>query len=154
MAHRRGEPLGEDAVPDAGLGLRCMAARTVPGRVRTLVDLRLVSWGLDVLCDDVTLIASELVTNAIRHTPEQEIRVRFTREADGVLLAVWDASDVLPMRKRTAEAIAGDMSPDASALEMGHDGGRGLPIVEMLSSECGVTVTDPEGKWVWARVTA
>ncbi|WP_165964569.1 ATP-binding protein [Actinomadura sp. KC216] len=149
--------MGTHVVPDAGLNLTCLAARTVPGRVRTLVELRLVSWGLDVLCDDVTLIASELVTNAIRHTPGREIRVRFSREAGGVLLAVWDSSDVLPMRKRGPETVAGDVSPDASALETGGDdgtGGRGLPIVEMLSSECGVTVTDPKGKWVWSRVTA
>ncbi|MFI0369365.1 ATP-binding protein [Actinomadura sp. 1N219] len=150
-------PVGTDVVPDAGLDLTCLAARTVPGQVRTLVELRLASWGLDALRDDVTLIASELATNAVRHTLEQEMRVRLTREAGGVLLAVWDSSDVLPVRKRTLETIAGDVSPDASALEMGRDdgtGGRGLPVVELLSSECGVTPTDPAGKWVWSRVTA
>ncbi|TDD13723.1 hypothetical protein E1287_43130, partial [Actinomadura sp. KC06] len=74
-------------VPDAGLDLTCLAARTVPGQVRTLVELRLASWGLDALRDDVTLIASELVTNAVRHTPKQGIRMRLMREAGGVLLA-------------------------------------------------------------------
>ncbi|WP_171064227.1 ATP-binding protein [Actinomadura soli] len=150
-------PTGSDAVPDAGLEVRCPAVRTVPGQVRTLVELRLASWDLAVLRDDLTLIASELVTNAIRHRPGREIRVRLTREARGVLLAVWDSSDALPMRKRTTETMAGDVAPDAAALEPeGEDetGGRGLPIVEMLSTECGVTVTDPRGKWVWARVDA
>lgn len=113
-----------------------LAARTAPGQVRTLVELRLASWGLAGLRDDVTLIASELVTNAIEHGPsDQRIRVRFTREAHGVLLEVWDFSDAMPVRKQDAEGI----------------GGRGLPIVETLASECGVHPTKPHGKWVWAR---
>ncbi|MFI0487459.1 ATP-binding protein [Actinomadura sp. 9N215] len=134
-----------------GLEVRVQAARTTPGLVRTLVESRLVSWGLAVLRDDVTLIASELVTNAVRQTSGREIRVRFTREARGVLLAVWDSSNVLPKRKRAADVMA----PDAAALERENEddsGGRGLPIVDLLSSECGVNATDPTGKWVWARV--
>ncbi|WUI04605.1 ATP-binding protein [Spirillospora sp. NBC_00431] len=144
-----------DVMVDAGLDMRVRAERTAPGRVRMLVEARLFSWGLAALRDDVTLIASELVTNAIRHTSGREIRVRLTREARSVRLAVWDSSDVLPMRKRTAETIAGDVGPDAAALEPEIEdgsGGRGLPIVDLLSSECGVNATKPTGKWVWARV--
>ncbi|MEU8801127.1 ATP-binding protein [Spirillospora sp. NPDC048819] len=113
-----------------------LAARTAPGQVRTLVELRLASWGLAVLRDDVTLIASELVTNAVQHAPsEREIRVRFTREARGVLLEVWDSCDGMPVRKHDTEGLSG----------------RGLPIVEMLAAECGAYRTEPHGKWVWAR---
>lgn len=136
----------------AGLDVRVPAAQTAPGQVRTLVEARLVSWGMAVLRDDVTLIASELVTNAIRYTSGPEIRVRFTREVRGVLLEVWDSSDVLPTRK-----TACDVAPDAAALDQECEdalGGRGLPIVDLLSSKCGVNVTDPAGKWVWARVSA
>ena len=138
-----------------GLDVRIPAAQTAPGQVRTLVESRLVSWGLVVLRDDVTLIASELVTNAIRHTSGPEIRVRFTREARGVLLEVWDSSDVPPIPKRTAENLAGDIAPDTEALECEDgSGGRGLPIVGLLSSEYGVKATNPAGKWVWSRVSA
>ncbi|MFA1546662.1 ATP-binding protein [Actinomadura chokoriensis] len=118
------------------LELTFLAARTAPGQVRMQVELRLASWGLSALRDDVTLIASELVTNAVEYAPsEREIRVRFTRERRGVLLEVWDSSDAMPMRRSDEEGI----------------GGRGLPIVEALAAECGVHPTEPHGKWVWAR---
>lgn len=121
---------------DAGLDVRLLAARTVPGRIRTLVELRLVSWELAALRDDVTLIASELVTNSVRHAPGREIRVRLTREVRGVLLEVWDSSDAMPQRKRDEDGLSG----------------RGLPIVEALALGCGAYRTEPHGKWVWARI--
>ncbi|MEU5987460.1 ATP-binding protein [Spirillospora sp. NPDC047418] len=139
------------------LDMTCLASRTAPGQVRTLVEYRLASWGLARLCDDVQLIASELVTNAVEHTPDDaEVRVMFTREPGSVLLAVWDSSGALPVRKRALGAVAGDSTPDAESLEPGYDdgtGGRGLPIVEALAEKCGVTETEPRGKWVWARVS-
>ncbi|TDB83620.1 ATP-binding protein [Actinomadura sp. KC216] len=101
-----------------------------------MVELRLASWGLAVLRDDATLVASELVTNAIRYASEREIRVRFAREGRGVLLEVWDPSDLMPVRKQDAEGLCG----------------RGLPIVEALAFGCGVCPTEPCGKWVWARI--
>jgi hypothetical protein len=48
-----------------------------------------------------------------------------------------------------------DVSPDAAALDAGHDdgtGGWGLPIVETLSLRCGVERTRPHGKWVWSLI--
>ncbi|MFC4053528.1 ATP-binding protein [Actinomadura syzygii] len=101
-----------------------------------LVELRLDAWGLAVLRDDVKLIASELVTNAVLHTPEREIRARLTREACGVWLGVWDSSDVMPVRRDDGDGL----------------GGRGLPLVAALASECGAFRALPYGKWVWARV--
>ena len=121
------------------LDMEFLAARTAPGQVRTLVELRLARWGLAVLADDATVIASELVTNAIMHGPEAgPIRVRLRREARGVLLEVWDSSGSMPVRKHDAEGLSG----------------RGLPIVEALAAECGVCPTEPQGKWVWARCRA
>ncbi|TDD33732.1 ATP-binding protein [Actinomadura sp. KC06] len=118
------------------LDARFLAARTAPAQVRMLVELRLASWGLTALRDDATLIASELVTNAVRHAPEQEIRVRLTHELRGLLFEVWDASDVMPVRKHDEDGLSG----------------RGLPIVEALALGCGAYQTKPHGKWVWARV--
>ncbi|WUH99447.1 ATP-binding protein [Spirillospora sp. NBC_00431] len=140
-----------------GLDVTFRAARTVPGQVRLLVELRLVEWGLAGLVDDMTLIASELTTNAVCHSSGREIRVRFTREPRGVLLRVWDASDAMPVRGQAVETAADVAAPDAAALESGHlDGmsGRGLPIVEALAYRCGVSRTKPYGKWTWARVLA
>lgn len=119
-----------------GLDVRFLAALTAPAQVRTLVELRLATWGLAELRDDVTLIASELVTNSVQYAPEREMRVRFTRERRGVLLEVWDSSDAMPVRKRDADGLSG----------------RELPIVEALATRCGVCRTEPRGKWVWAAV--
>ncbi|MFI0485421.1 ATP-binding protein [Actinomadura sp. 9N215] len=131
------------------------ASVTAPSQVRMLVRLRLASWGLGRLGDDVALIASELVTNAVKWGDEREIRVRLAREPRGVLLAVWDSSDGKPVRQRALSVAASDTAADAAALDPGYDagmGGRGLPIVEALASKCGVAQTTPAGKWVWARV--
>lgn len=129
-------------------------ARSVVGEVRRLVVLRLAEWRLSHLADDVSLIASELVTNAIVHVPDGKVRVTLAREPEAVVLSVWDGSDARPVRKRGLEAVPCDLVPDAAALDSDHEaaGGRGLPIVEALSLECGVTLTEPCGKWVWARV--
>ncbi|MGW5412431.1 ATP-binding protein [Actinomadura geliboluensis] len=140
------------------LDTELLAAKTAPGQVRSLVELRLASWGLAWLADDMTLIASELVTNAVVHGARGgRIRVRLQLEHAGVLLAVWDPSDRSPVRKRPLEAVLGDAAPDAEALGSDRDdstGGRGVPIIQALADECGVTpTTDPAGKWVWARVS-
>lgn len=83
-----------------------------------------------------------------------EIRVRFTREPAGVLPAVWDSPDGRPVHKRPLGAVLGDAAPDTEALSPGRDDGtdgRGLPLVDALADEYGVTETEPGGKWAWDR---
>lgn len=138
------------------LDLACVATPTVPGQVRTLVEFRLTEWGLLAIADDVQLVASELITNALRCTPDREIRVRLTREPASVLLGVWDSSDEMPMTKRSRTPPPDDFAPDPRALDAGHEagtGGRGLPIVEAISAKCGIDRTPPHGKWVWSRIS-
>ncbi len=48
------------------------------------------------ISDDAFLIASELIANAVTATPGKEIRYQCSRDVDGVLIAVWDASPELP----------------------------------------------------------
>lgn len=141
-------------VESGELGISCLASGTVPGLVRTLVEFRLGEWGLGKIADDVLLIAGELVANAVDATPDREIRVRFAREAGTVLLAVWDSSAKMPVVQPVVEMTLDDIVPDVRALDAGHDdgtGGWGLPLVQALATECGVTETRP-GKWMWARV--
>ncbi|WP_433228862.1 ATP-binding protein [Actinomadura formosensis] len=141
-------------VESGELDISCLASGTVPGLVRTLVELRLGEWGLGKVAGDVLLIAGELVANAVRATPDREIRVRFAREVGTVLLAVWDSSAAMPVVRPVVELALDDIVPDARALDDGHDagtGGWGLPLVQTLAAKCGVTETWP-GKWVWARV--
>ncbi|GAA2142699.1 ATP-binding protein [Actinomadura napierensis] len=146
--------MGIKAANSGELDVVCLAASTVPGMVRALIEFRLTEWGLAGLAGDVHLIAGELVANAIQSTPDREIRVRFTREARAVRLGVWDSSAAMPVAKPVVELTLDDIVPDACALDAGHDdgtGGWGLPIVQALATRCGVERTRP-GKWVWAEV--
>ena len=148
--------MGVKVVRVGELDISCLAAGTTAGLVRTLVRFRLDEWGLEKVADDVLLIAGELVANAVEHSAmDRQIRVRFTREAGAVVLAVWDSSNAMPVVRPVVELALHDIAPDARALDDGHDdgtGGWGLPLVQALASDCRVCKTEPHGKWVWAKV--
>lgn len=101
-------------------------------------DLRLHRLDDDAV-DAVTLVASELVGNAIRHagaSADNVLDIGWTVGRDEVVISVEDPSSRLPERRE-----ATPRSPD----------GRGLRIVEALSVAWGADPT-PRGKRVWARV--
>lgn len=89
--------------------------------------------------DDVTLVASELVGNAVRHAgagPDGDLGIAWTICPTNVLVSVADAdSGELQLRR------ASDQDP----------AGRGLAIVDTLATNWGVEQLNP-GKRVWARV--
>lgn len=104
---------------------------------RRFVHDRCEDWGCSEVTDVATLIVSELVTNAIVHaaTPA-ELRAQWS---NGVLrLEVIDNAEGNPPDPRIA-------APD-------DEGGRGLLLVDALSTAWGVESTD-HGKVVWAEVT-
>jgi signal transduction histidine kinase/DNA-binding NarL/FixJ family response regulator len=85
--------------------------------------------------EDVVLLGSELVTNAIIHGhPPVELRIRGT--ASQVILEVFDAATFYPRRMRPLQS---------------EEHGRGLGIVEVLAREWGTRMTD-NGKAVWCAV--
>ena len=87
--------------------------------------------------DVAALVASELVGNAVRHTTQdRDLDVHWSISADEVYFSVEDPSPVLP-RPYVADS--------------GATGGRGLMIIEALTSAWGFEPT-PRGKRVWARV--
>lgn len=131
------------------LDITCMAARTVAGDVRQRIEFRLAGWGLREIAADVQSVAAELVGNACAVTPRSLIRVRFVRGPAAVVLAVWDSSDLMPQVRPYRELTLADL--DLSEENLDRNGGWGLHIVRALSSECGVTLTEPSGKWAWAR---
>ncbi|MFG2249736.1 ATP-binding protein [Spirillospora sp. NPDC048823] len=148
--------MGIKAVNSGELDMSCLAAGTTSGLVRTLVEFRLAEWGLQEIAGDVLLIAGELVANAVQNARDRVIRVRFTREAGAVVLAVWDSSDEMPVVRPVVEMTLDDVVPDARALDADYDdgtGGWGLPLVQALSADCGVRKTEPSGKWVWAAIS-
>jgi anti-sigma regulatory factor (Ser/Thr protein kinase) len=74
--------------------------------------------------EDVRLIVSELVTNAVRHGPEGRVKVRLRRDGNTVRGWVEDeGTSTFALRRR---------------LHTESVGGLGLRLVEMLSDRCGV----------------
>ncbi|PKW11741.1 Anti-sigma regulatory factor (Ser/Thr protein kinase) [Streptomyces sp. 1222.5] len=106
------------------LVLDLLTALDVPGQVR----------------DDVILVTSELVTNALVHAAGERIACRLHRTADRVRIEVedQDGGPGLP--------VVGRPGPD-------EQHGRGLFLVEALSSDWGVTaVPDRPACVVWAEL--
>jgi anti-sigma regulatory factor (Ser/Thr protein kinase) len=108
---------------------------TAPALARGFVSSALRSWEVGDAFADVPLLASELVTNAVRHA-SGEVALSILREQNRVRVAVSDGSDALPVK----------VDPEAA-----HDGGWGLRIVEQLASRWGLEQYDG-GKEVWCEV--
>lgn len=83
-------------------------------------------------CDEVLLLASELVTNAILHG-RSEVRVEVACVDFHIRVTVHDENSRRPVM----------VSQDPDALD-----GRGLALVAALSSDWGVD-DEAEGKAVW-----
>ncbi|TDC13473.1 ATP-binding protein [Streptomyces sp. 8K308] len=84
--------------------------------------------------DDVRLLASELATNAARHS-HGDITLTVRRRVDRALfLAVGDESPETPSRRVAA--------PD-------DEHGRGLELVRLLTAEWGIVSTGHASKYVW-----
>jgi anti-sigma regulatory factor (Ser/Thr protein kinase) len=100
-------------------------------------------WGLTELSEDIELLVSELVTNAVRvsQSTEQASSVRLWLRSDKrrVLMLVWDANPRPPVRIEPSE--------DAES-------GRGLLLVEAISDAWNwYRPHGIDGKIVWAEVS-
>ncbi|MCY7365566.1 MAG: ATP-binding protein [Frankiaceae bacterium] len=91
--------------------------------------------GLDELSDDVVLVVSEMVTNAVRHAVPP-VRLEIEAGEDAVVVAVCDGSP---------------QSPVAREADLDAEGGRGMLLVDLLSDDHGVRA-QPPGKAVWAML--
>ncbi|MBW1603103.1 ATP-binding protein [Streptomyces sp. JJ66] len=89
------------------------------GHARALVRAALHTWALDSLLDRATLIVSELVSNAVRHSGGRLVRVSVIRPA-------WDVVGVSVSDKSTAPPVKRTSDPEAES-------GRGLLLVEALA---------------------
>ncbi|MGW8955915.1 ATP-binding protein [Streptomyces sp. NPDC055709] len=115
-----------------------------PGKGRCLVRGCLVAWKLPALVDDVTLITSELVTNAIRYAFGPVCltlqRVDSLNGKNGVCVQVRDIGDGI-------DAVLGGRS--LASVDCMATSGRGLIIVQAMATASGYVKSD-EGHTVWA----
>jgi anti-sigma regulatory factor (Ser/Thr protein kinase) len=89
----------------------------------------------DDVVDDAVLVMSELVGNAVRHgdpLPGGDVRASWWVAAGAVHLEVCDGGPGLD------EALP-------TAVPCGAEGGRGLPIIDMLAACWGTTAPSPTG---------
>lgn len=118
---------------------------TSVGAARDFALSTLWRWGIAGRCDDITLVISELLTNALCHALPRPggwpIRVGLlqSRPCSAVLCAVADPSQALPVPRQP-----------------GHfaESGRGLHVVAQLSDRWGYTTPGQLGKVVWATFGA
>lgn len=104
-------------------------------RARDFVHGHLCHHLLAYLADDVELVVSELVTNAMVHA-QTPLRVSLHGFEQTLLLEVEDGSEADPVR-----VVAPLLAP----------GGRGIAIVHELSRDWGVIARPEGGKSVWAE---
>jgi DNA-binding NarL/FixJ family response regulator len=106
------------------------------GDARRFVAGTLQPWELGPLVDTVTLLTSELVTNAVVHAgTDVDVVVRLTGAIARV--EVTDRSELVP-------------TPRHSGLEA--DSGRGLALVQALARRWGTSRQPGGGKTVWFEV--
>ena len=120
----------------AQLSLTCDGDLASPRSARAFVARVCTDWRLQGLVDEASLLASELVTNAVRHAGGAA-HVLLQRCGDQLTIAVRDGSDATP-RLRPAQPW--------------DEGGRGLHLVEALSCADGSYPGPGGGKVVWCSV--
>jgi anti-sigma regulatory factor (Ser/Thr protein kinase) len=111
------------------------AAPDIAARARRFVRDTVASWQLDGASDVAATVATELVTNAVRHA-QGAVRLRLHHTGGRLIVDVADTDQRLPRRFEPA--------PD----EERH---RGLFMVDAFSRRWGTRPT-PDGKVVWAEL--
>jgi anti-sigma regulatory factor (Ser/Thr protein kinase) len=145
-----------EALPDPAVGrgrLLRAATRTLgttTGSVRAARDFTLATlgqWSVAERSDDIAIVVSELLTNALRHAPQapggsigsqRPIQLGLLQPGPYVLCAVADPGRAAPV-PQTPRFLA--------------ETGRGLHIICALSDRWGYTTLNDTGKVVWATFT-
>lgn len=93
-------------------------------------------WGCERELDQIMLVVSELVTNAVVHA-RSSCTLRLSRRGDSVRVDVVDG---------------GEGSPDLHRPDESAENGRGLYLISAMSSAWGVEPMTSGGKSVWAEL--
>jgi anti-sigma regulatory factor (Ser/Thr protein kinase) len=99
----------------------------------------LQEWCLAGLSDTAELLVTELVTNAVKISREQPVRLWLLADRTQVMILVWDSSLLSPVPMTSGDD---------------DENGRGLLLVETLSAQWGWYFLPSEngGKIVWALI--
>lgn len=115
--------------------VQLLPSPTIARQARRVVDEELVALGRPELIDDVDIVVTELVVNAVIHA-RTTIELTIRPAGSGVRVEVSDGSPVIPR-----------WTPAA----MSSTSGRGLILVNRMTSAWGVEPHDG-GKTVWAVI--
>ncbi|HVS67444.1 MAG TPA: SpoIIE family protein phosphatase [Mycobacteriales bacterium] len=105
---------------------------------RVFVERETIARGASNVIDDVALVAAELIANAIQHG------------APPVVVAVDGDADLI----RVEVSDANPRPPVQPAVNPTNMTGRGLVLISALAARWGVEPRSPDGKIVWAELTA
>lgn len=103
---------------------------------RRFVTQTLGEWDLGPLLDDALVVTSELATNAITHA-ESGCHIRLSMTATSLRIDVIDTGTGTP-----------EPRPESTTEEHG----RGLHLVDALTTAWGLEIVPGEGKLVWAEL--
>jgi hypothetical protein len=117
------------------------ASRVSAARDFTIATLR--RWEVAGRCEDIVIVVSELLTNALRHALPHAggtrsgppVRLGLLQPGQCVVCAVADPSRTAPVPRRPDEV---------------SETGRGLQVIAALSDQWGYTTPDDMGKISWA----
>src|SRR4051794_18030747 len=118
------------------LKLQLQSDHDAPAATRAAIATLRLSAQSDVI-ERTTLLASEVVSNSVRHADCDEIRVEIRVVDHALWVVVADDGD-------------GFDPPNGDRPEPGSTGGYGLPLVDTLSESWG-SGSDHES-WVWFEV--
>lgn len=130
-------PIASTDTPQGPVRWQLPAEVTSGVRARTQLRQLLSAWGLGGLFDDAELLLSELISNAVVHA-HSPVTVTISRHRDVLHVEVSDHGPGVAHRRD-------------GHLDDTH--GRGLMLVDAISSMWGVTAND-DAKTVWFRLAA
>lgn len=116
--------------------LRLDGALTSARRARAFTAVTLADWGVSDVVDDMLLVVTELVNNAVTHAHgECELRI-----------------SISPLTLRVEVRDQGAGTPDPLPASSTRNHGRGLHLVDALTAAWGFEPIDGGGKLVWAEL--
>ncbi|MGC3001334.1 ATP-binding protein [Streptomyces sp. G35A] len=142
-------PAAEHIGPTRHFTIRLSATPRGARLARHLAAEQLHRWGWPYDTEangTATLLVAELAANAAvhGHVRGRDFRLRLTLHPEDATLRV-EVTDARPDRRPPAPGTLEPAAPDAES-------GRGLLLVEALSSHWGTTGGDPYTKTVWCEV--